>query len=101
MTGKEILAGWLKEHGYDGLCGDRDCSDGCGCAFDDFMPCEYGGQDCVPAYEYRPVENAETRCPDFRNCEERHGGCLCLDDGTHVLFEEDRRCACRCKREGA
>lgn len=47
-TVREIMAAWLKEHGYDGL-----CNESCGCGVDDLMPCEEGGRDCVPAYAVR------------------------------------------------
>ena len=42
---REIMAKWLKEHGYDGLW-DYDC----GCKVDDLMPCEDGGPKCEPGY---------------------------------------------------
>ena len=48
----EIVRGWLKEHGYDGLCRDE-----CGCGLDDLAPCDcapYG--DCKPAYK-KPCTN--------------------------------------------
>lgn len=45
---QEIIAGYLKTNGYDGLC----CED-CGCGFDDFMPCGEMTMLCVPAY-YNP-----------------------------------------------
>jgi hypothetical protein len=59
MTIREIVADWLKSHGYDGLyCGE--VGDECGCHLDDFAPCgnQYNGPDwnrpdsCVPGYRH-------------------------------------------------
>jgi hypothetical protein len=35
MTGLEIIAEWLKEHGYDGMYSEAEC----GCLLTDFAPC--------------------------------------------------------------
>lgn len=35
ITVKEIVKAYLKEHGYDGLCGDE-----CGCGIEDLAPCD-------------------------------------------------------------
>lgn len=40
MTVREIIADWLKSHGYDGLYWDSDSDEGCGCAIDDLAPCD-------------------------------------------------------------
>ena len=45
MTVREIMAIWLQEHGYDGLCAYE-----CGCKVDDLMPCTDGGQECEPGH---------------------------------------------------
>ena len=53
-----IVADWLREHGYDGLCGD-----GCGCGVDDLMPCvqcETPIVDCKPGY--RCDKERKARC---------------------------------------
>jgi hypothetical protein len=46
---REIVAQWLREHGYDGLywcSGDE----GCGCRLQDFIPCGEILEDCCPGY---------------------------------------------------
>ena len=48
MTVKEIIINYLKENGYDGLCGD--C---CGCGLDDFQPCDEDFGECSPAYLHK------------------------------------------------
>jgi hypothetical protein len=94
MTGKEIIEKYLKENGFDGFCGN-----GCGCTHGDLMPCEYGGKDCVPAFLYRPIKNAETNCLDFKKCEVLYNGCLYQGDFDDILSEENRQCTCRYKPE--
>lgn len=46
---REIVAQWLRENHYDGLCNP----DGeCGCGLDDLMPCQcINERECVCAYE--------------------------------------------------
>lgn len=45
-TVKQIVAGWLTEHGYDGL-----CTHNCGCKVDDLMPCSSEGiSECEPGH---------------------------------------------------
>jgi hypothetical protein len=47
MTVHDIVANYLREHGYAGLCN----ADGeCGCDISDFMPCHDFCGDCEPAY---------------------------------------------------
>lgn len=46
MTVKSILINWLREQGYDGLCGEE-----CGCGFDDLMSFCETPAGCVPAYK--------------------------------------------------
>jgi len=50
MTVREIVADWLKAHGYDGL-----WRDGCSCQSDDLMPCDWlngeDNADCEPGYK--------------------------------------------------
>ena len=65
MTAKELLIGALKETGYDGLCSPEA---GCGCGFDDLMPC--GGEcvmsECVPAYKSKCKGDAcEQKCEGY------------------------------------
>jgi hypothetical protein len=94
MTVKKITKKYLEEHGFDGLGGD--C---CGCALEDLMSCDYGQcSGCIPAYQYEPIKEAETNCPDFMKCETQYDGCLYIGDFDSVLSEDDRQCACRYKR---
>ncbi len=46
MTTAEIVADWLRAHGYDGLAGED-----CGCALDDLMPCGEIHLDCVAGHQ--------------------------------------------------
>ena len=48
-TVREIVADWLKEHGYGGLCSGKGC-DPCGCSLDDLAPCGGVADECQPAY---------------------------------------------------
>lgn len=48
MTVKEILADWLKSHGYDGL-----CSDDCGCEISELCPCLWDIHDCVAGHKVK------------------------------------------------
>ena len=63
MKLKEIVAEWLKEHGYDGLY----CETSCGCKIDDLMPCDEPGTDCQPGYIV-PCPGPE-RCEADGDCE--------------------------------
>lgn len=45
ITAKEILVAYLKEHGFDGLCGDE-----CGCGVDDIAPCYEYNMACIAAH---------------------------------------------------
>ena len=47
MTVREIVAQWLRDHGYDGLYHDGDC----GCLLDDLMPCCDSCDNCEPGYK--------------------------------------------------
>lgn len=66
-TVRTIVAGWLREHGHDGLLSPRGC--GCGIDDDDLMSCHHFCQDCVPGYrwtcpcEWRERDYGE-QCPD-------------------------------------
>jgi hypothetical protein len=61
MTVKEILADWLKKHGYDGLCYPRG---ECGCGLDDFIPCQSACELCEPAYMRQCFEEEEIEACD-------------------------------------
>ena len=47
---REIVAAWLKEHNFDGLCKTEN---GCGCTLDDLIPCINGldGEACQAGYK--------------------------------------------------
>jgi uncharacterized protein (DUF1499 family) len=49
MTVKEIVASYLKEHGYDGLY-SFDCDEPCGCGLTCIAPCGDLPNSCVAAY---------------------------------------------------
>ena len=54
---KEIVAAWLEQHEFEGL-----CNDDCGCKLNDLMPCEFstsltGACDCVPGFLHPGNEN--------------------------------------------
>jgi len=53
MEVKDIVADWLKRHGYDGL---TDGGGQCGCLVDDLMPCGEMGRHCVAGYKGPPSE---------------------------------------------
>lgn len=70
MTVEEIVAAYLKEHGYDGLYADY----GCGCEFDDLMPCGDPSSNCAPGYRHEsPCDDCGSPCngdgEDFLICE--------------------------------
>ncbi len=46
MTVIEMLAEYLKENGYDGLCGQE-----CGCEIDDLAPCDEVNRECVAGHK--------------------------------------------------
>jgi hypothetical protein len=49
VNAKEILKGWLIEHGYDGLCFPEM---ECGCFLCDLIPCGSDPSKCVPGYKH-------------------------------------------------
>lgn len=65
MTLKEIVADWLRTHGYTGLYHADTC---CGCSLDDFMPCGEPGENCQPGFLGPDTEDG------YANCE-CGGGC--------------------------
>ena len=48
MTVKDIVSGYLHEHGFDGL-----CTDGCGCGLRWLFECEEARTYCIPAYFHK------------------------------------------------
>jgi hypothetical protein len=58
MTVKEIVTNYLKENGYDGLCGND-----CECLLDDLLLCDDAYEDyCEPAYRYEYLTDEEADC---------------------------------------
>jgi len=60
MTVKEIVAEWLKCHGFDGL-----FSEGgeCACELSDLMPCDSEGcEKCVAGYKCKPGPDDDPDC---------------------------------------
>ena len=57
MTVKDIVADYLKSHGFDGLCHpDTEC----GCGLDDLIgPCEGAQPDCRPAHRIIDPETGD------------------------------------------
>lgn len=56
----EMVAEWLRANGYDGLCNP---DAGCGCGFDDLMPCNQASDSfCVCAYEVPDKEGRPGDC---------------------------------------
>lgn len=45
ITVKEIVVAYLKENGFDGLCGDE-----CGCGIDELAPCCEYNMACIAAH---------------------------------------------------
>lgn len=59
MNCKEIIEKYLRENGYEALCGD-----GCGCGLDDFAPCG-NPLDCVPGYKVAKPEELKKEFGEF------------------------------------
>jgi hypothetical protein len=71
MTVKQIVAEWLKEHGYDGLYNwGHYCGCECGCKLDDLMPCGEGFSNCQAG--------VRIKCSDcmMANCDRRGNDCI-------------------------
>ncbi len=74
MTVSEIVAKYLLENGYDGL-----CCDGCGCSIADLFVCENMNPSCQPAYAHRG------------QCKTCTGKCDAYEDGLElVCFRADK-----------
>lgn len=69
MTAKEIIIKYLKDNGFDGLCGED-----CGCGIDDLAPCDMP-MDCEPAYKHICGENKPEDCKMREDC---YGECYKL-----------------------
>jgi hypothetical protein len=61
MTGLEIIAEWLKEHGFDGMYSEAEC----GCFLEDFAPC-YGDSigSCIAGYRCKVIDEYNGKLVD-------------------------------------
>ena len=50
----EIVEGWLRKNGYDGLYYDE-----CACKLGDLMPCDEPHTDCAAGYLHRTESDSE------------------------------------------
>ena len=64
MNLRELVSGWLKAHGFDGLCYGEDGDMSCGCEISDLMPCDEPNQACEPGRK-GPCSDNE----DYSYCE--------------------------------
>ncbi len=53
MTVRQIVEGYLKEYGFEGLVGDD-----CGCTIEDMFSCDLYCADCEPGYLHPGDEEA-------------------------------------------
>ena len=93
MTVIEIVAEFLRTHGYDGLCNpDAEC----GCGLDDFVPCGAVIVDCLPAYRHLcdacPEPTAKSERAVDAGCEwyEKGGGCYQTGKQGETAMEEPK-----------
>jgi hypothetical protein len=97
----EAMRLFLKERGYDGLCGRI-----CGCGLDDLFPyysCNIG---CAAAYRYAYVRKPELNCPEYAKCAKSDTGCLMKGEHMNInlywgipdFFFADVKKECRCRR---
>lgn len=76
---REILADWLRHHGYDGLFNDGVCA----CSVDELMPCLEPSSECQAGYAVACCECAcQDECPS--------GG-----DFDYLITEEQDGCGVR------
>lgn len=70
LSVKQIVAEYLENEGYDGL-----CTDGCGCGAGDLIPCLDGIERCRAAYRYDCDTCAFPYDPDDQwGCDKEEGG---------------------------
>ncbi|MCP4539851.1 MAG: hypothetical protein GY832_22150 [Chloroflexi bacterium] len=69
MNVREIVEAWLKENGYDGLCGEE-----CGCRIGDIGACDYVEWSCVPGYAC-PHEACIDACEEHVSYRYKPGSC--------------------------
>lgn len=59
MILKELVADWLKTHGYDGLYHENP---ECACLCEELMPCDEPGTSCRPGIKV-PCDGSLENCP--------------------------------------
>lgn len=72
-TVKEILEGWLEEHGFDGLFAPNE---ECGCHRGDLLPCEGSWDGCSPGYLVRCEDCAEEETCEGAERRTGYSGCI-------------------------
>lgn len=83
---REILADWLRQHGYDGLFNDGVCA----CSVDELMPCLEPSSECQAGYAVACCECAcQDDCPgggdfDYLITEEQDGCGVRRDDADSI-----------------
>jgi len=72
MTVKEIISGYLKQNGFDGLHSHAENNNygGCGCGINHYCDELCGG--CEPAYKH--AKSDCKKCPDYNKCEPFENG---------------------------
>ncbi len=74
MSVRDIIAEWLKAHGYGGLTNDE-----CGCDISDLMPCDEDCSYCAPAYRH-PCQSSD--------CDECQAECDGWQEGRCLYSRE-------------
>lgn len=75
---RQIVEKYLKENGYDGLCGE-----GCGCQISELFCCEYPAMDdCQPGYKITCP--GEDKCPISEDCPAPGSGLWCMSTTKQI-----------------
>ena len=100
MNVKEIVAGWLKANGYDGLC-NTDIP--CGCLLGDLAPCGEMHESCQAGFRRNISEHASCDC-DGSGTDHWHVEVpLVAGLEAHLQDAENWKCECgkRCNPSAA